>query len=74
MSLQSAVQHLAAAMGAFLSAELLTELPDGSLGGIGQVAALSMVLMVAVPFVMHAVARRLRATQEPALGAVSTRT
>ena len=41
-SVQSSVQHLASAIGAFVGSQLLTELPDGSLAGIGTLAMLSI--------------------------------
>lgn len=60
MSIQSAVQHLASAVGAFLAARMLTERPDGSLEGMTQVAQLSIVLMLAVPVMMALVESRVR--------------
>ncbi|AUX43236.1 MFS transporter [Sorangium cellulosum] len=41
-SIQSAVQHLASALAAILSARMLRELPDGRLGGMEGVAALAI--------------------------------
>ncbi|WP_437948312.1 MFS transporter [Sorangium sp. So ce296] len=41
-SMQSAVQHLASALAAFVSARMLRELPDGRLDGMGGVAALAI--------------------------------
>ena len=43
-SVQSAVQHLAAALAAFASAQMLTEREDGALEGIQRVAVISMLL------------------------------
>lgn len=60
-SIQSAVQHLAAAAAAFLSSELLREEPDGRLVGMPRVAALSMTLTAALPLLMWAVERRVAA-------------
>jgi predicted MFS family arabinose efflux permease len=60
MSTQSAVQHLAAASGAMLSAALLANRPDGTLGGMDRVASVSIVLAATVPFFVALVARRLR--------------
>ena len=48
-SIQSAVQHLAAAVAAFLSAQILTELPDHRLHGMKTVTAISMGLTVVLP-------------------------
>lgn len=57
-SVQSAVQHLASAIGAFVGSEMLTELPDASLAGIPRVAGLSIVLGLAlVPFLFAVEAR-----------------
>lgn len=61
LSVQSAVQHLAAAAGAVLSAEILTQHPDGSLGNVERMAVTSMCIAATVPFLLHAVARRLPA-------------
>ncbi|WP_437339187.1 MFS transporter [Sorangium sp. So ce394] len=41
-SMQSAVQHLASALAAFVSARMLRELPDGRLDGMAGVAALAI--------------------------------
>jgi predicted MFS family arabinose efflux permease len=50
-SVQSAVQHLASAIGAFVSSQMLAELPNKTLDGIPRVAALSIALgFVLVPF------------------------
>jgi predicted MFS family arabinose efflux permease len=60
MSIQSAVQHLAAAAGAFLSSRMLTELPDKRLAGMGRVAVFSIALTALVPFLLHVVERRVK--------------
>ncbi|MCC6751638.1 MAG: MFS transporter [Deltaproteobacteria bacterium] len=60
MSLQSAVQHSAAAAGAFLSAKLLRELPDHRLAGMPRVGLLAMALTLALPPLVLLVLRRLR--------------
>jgi predicted MFS family arabinose efflux permease len=59
MSVQSAVQHLAAALGAGLSTRLLTVEPDGRLGGMVALSLFSGALALAVPFLMAAVQVRL---------------
>jgi predicted MFS family arabinose efflux permease len=57
-SVQSAVQHLASAIGAFVGSQLLTERPDASLAGIPTVAALSIALgLTLVPFLFAVEAR-----------------
>ncbi|WP_309889507.1 MFS transporter [Archangium sp.] len=66
MSFQSAVQHLGAAGGAFLSAQMLTDLPGGQLGGMGNVVALSMALSLTLPVMFFLVERRLRARDQAA--------
>lgn len=58
MSLQSAVQHGAAALGAFASAQLLTETADHRLEGMPQVALFSIALAVLVPVFMRVVESR----------------
>jgi len=66
MSFQSAVQHLGAAGGAFLSAQMLTDLPGGQLGGMGNVVALSMAFSLTLPVMFFLVERRLRAREQAA--------
>jgi predicted MFS family arabinose efflux permease len=61
MSGQSAVQHLSSAVGAVLSAALLTVRPDGKLLGMERVTIMAMVLAALVPFAVWAVSRRLSA-------------
>jgi predicted MFS family arabinose efflux permease len=60
MSFQSAVQHLGAASGAFLSSQMLTDLPDGRLGGMTQVVLVSFALSLTLPVMFFLVERRLR--------------
>ncbi|WP_437682321.1 MFS transporter [Sorangium sp. So ce131] len=57
-SIQSAVQHLAAALAAFLSARMLHELPDKRLDGMPGVAALSIALTLVFPLLFLLVERR----------------
>jgi len=59
MSLQSAVQHMAAALGAMLSSTLLTELPDKRLAGMPTVATFSVVMASFLPFLLRYVERQL---------------
>ena len=70
MSLQSAMQHVAAALGAMLSSSLLSELPDRRLAGMPLVATLSIVMAIALPFLLRYVEHQLAgrpaaATVEP---------
>lgn len=60
MSIQSAVQHLASALGAFFSARLLRELPDGRLDGIVTVSYLAIAFAAMMPFFMWLVESRVR--------------
>ena len=55
MSLQSAIQHLAAALGAFLSSRLLTETPTGALVGIPTVALISIGMSLTLPWLFFKV-------------------
>lgn len=57
MSLASAVQHAAAAGGAFLSARILVELDAGVLGGMDRVGWIAMTLALAVPPLLWIVQR-----------------
>ncbi|NPC87168.1 MFS transporter, partial [Pyxidicoccus fallax] len=63
MSLQSAIQHMAAAVGAFVSVQLLTDLPDGTLGGMTRVAGLAMVLTALLPPMLGVVEAKVRSKE-----------
>ena len=65
MSLQSAVQHIAAALGAVLSSAILHELPDKRLDGMRTVASCSIVLAFALPAFLYAVERQLQLRTRP---------
>jgi predicted MFS family arabinose efflux permease len=70
-SIQSAVQHFAAAIGAFVSSQMLSELPNKDLDGIPRVATLSIVLgLVLVPF-LFVVEGRVRRRAAAAAAAAS---
>jgi len=58
LSIQSGVQHLASALGATLSTQLLSEEPSGRLVGVPRVAAFSMVLSLALPVLLRLVEAR----------------
>src|SRR5438132_5209084 len=60
MSIQSAVQHAASAAGAFLSSQMLTELPGGVLVGMDRVAFTAIALTVTLPFFLFAVESAVR--------------
>ena len=60
MSVQSAVQHLASALGAGLSTRLLTVEPDGRLGGMRGLSLFSGALALVVPLLLAAVKARLK--------------
>ena len=66
MSLQSAMQHLAAALGASLGSALLTELPNGNLGGMPLVASIAIVFGLALPLLLIRV-ERLLAMRRPSM-------
>jgi predicted MFS family arabinose efflux permease len=70
MSLQSAVGHMASALGAFLSSKILVDLPDGKLGGMEHVAMLSILMTLMVPPMLLAVERRIRARDQAAAAQV----
>lgn len=59
-SLQSAVQHGSAATAAFLSSQLLTNVPGGGLEGMPRVALVSMSLSLLIPVMLFVVERRVR--------------
>jgi predicted MFS family arabinose efflux permease len=60
-SIQSSVQHLASALGAFTSARLLTELPNHALVGVDTTAYVSIALGVGVLPLLWIVERRVMA-------------
>ena len=60
MSIQSAVQHFASASGAFLSARLLTELPDHKLVGMARIAWISIALTLTLPAMLWLVERAVK--------------
>jgi predicted MFS family arabinose efflux permease len=60
MSIQSAVQHIASALGAFVSAQLLRERADHTLEGMPSVAGLSIALALALPLLLQRIERRLQ--------------
>jgi predicted MFS family arabinose efflux permease len=60
MSLQSAMQHLAAAGGAGLGSVLLSELPNGQLGGMPRVAAIAVAFAALLPALLWQVERVMR--------------
>jgi predicted MFS family arabinose efflux permease len=66
MSVQSAVQHMASAIGAGLSTRLLTVEAGDRLGGMPGLCAFSAALAVTVPFLLAAVQSRL--ARRPAAG------
>jgi predicted MFS family arabinose efflux permease len=59
MSLQSAVQHVAAALGAVLSSALLEELPDKRLSGMATVAEFAICVAFALPVFLRMVEHNL---------------
>jgi len=59
MSAQSAVQHLASAVGAGLSTQLLVVEPGGGLGGVRTLAFVSIAVALALPVLVLAVSRAL---------------
>jgi len=61
MSLQSAVQHIASALGAIVSAQLLHERAGRGIDGMPNVASLSIVLGLALPFLLQRIERQLQA-------------
>jgi predicted MFS family arabinose efflux permease len=65
MSIQSAVQHMAAAVGAAVSSLVLVERADHGLTGMDKVALLTAALAIALPFLIIVLLRRLRLAQTP---------
>jgi predicted MFS family arabinose efflux permease len=61
MSAQSAVQHLASAIGAMIGAQILTEQARGALAGIDDLAWFAVATSIALPPILYAVDRLVRA-------------
>lgn len=61
MSIQSAVQHMASAVGAFISSQMLAERDDHVLVGIDRVAMTSMCLSLLFPVLLGLVEARVKA-------------
>jgi predicted MFS family arabinose efflux permease len=68
MSVQSAVQHLASALGAGLSSRLLYVEPDGRVGGMVGLCLFSGALALLVPFLLAAVQSRVARRAAAAAG------
>ena len=64
MSIQSAVQHFASALGAMISARMLRELPGGALEGMPAVGVVSIALASVFPVLAWAVEARVNAASE----------
>jgi predicted MFS family arabinose efflux permease len=60
MSLQSMAQHLSSALGAFISSQLLHNLPNGRLAGIDRVSVLSLISGLGLPPLLAVIIRRVR--------------
>jgi predicted MFS family arabinose efflux permease len=63
MSIQSAVQHLSAALGSFVAAQMLTEKPSGQLLGMAAVAVTSLALSFFFPLLLSTLDRQLKAAR-----------
>jgi hypothetical protein len=74
MSIQSAVQHIAAALGALLSSALLHEEADHRLAGMDRVAVVAIALGLLLPVALGMIERRLARRSAPAVPAWSTET
>lgn len=66
MALVSAVQHLSSAFGAFLSAEILTNAPDGRLEHVSTMAVVSITIGLAIPLLTLWLERATRPATMPA--------
>ncbi|MFZ4579136.1 MAG: MFS transporter [Myxococcota bacterium] len=71
LSLQSTFQHMAAAVGAFLSSMVLTELPDGRLRHVDHLAMVSMTLSVLAPLLFVLIEARVRSRNAASSLAIS---
>jgi predicted MFS family arabinose efflux permease len=64
LSIQSAVQHIASSVGAFISSLALTTDADKRLIGMPKLASATILLSLVVPFLCYAVERRVRAREQ----------
>ncbi len=62
MSLQSCVQHMASATGAFIASQILSTAPDKSLVGMDVVAMFTATLALLLPFMLAVVESRVNAS------------
>jgi predicted MFS family arabinose efflux permease len=63
MSIQSAVQHMSSALGAFAASGLLRARADGTLLRMPRVAAIAMACAATLPLLLRAVERRVKARE-----------
>ena len=73
MSLQSAVQHIASAFGAFVSSLLLSETANHDLKGMPTIASISIVLALALPVLLRQTERFIRVREGQPLPATAVR-
>jgi predicted MFS family arabinose efflux permease len=66
MSMQSAVQHLAGAAGAFLSSQILHVRPDRTLAGMDRAALIAIILGAALPVLLYLIEARVRRREQAA--------
>jgi len=71
MSIQSAVQHLSSAFGAFVSSLVLIERPDHGLSGMPKIASVSVLLALLLPVLLLQCERRVKARDATAAAAIS---
>jgi predicted MFS family arabinose efflux permease len=71
MSLQSTAQHVSSATGAFVSSQLLHDAPGGRLDGIDTVSWLAFTFAIALPPLLAAIGRRVRARETAPTDAVA---
>ncbi len=65
MSFQSAVQHVASALGASLSAQVLFVQPDGKLGNVPTLGRMAIALTLLLPVLLYLVEREVRRRAPP---------
>jgi predicted MFS family arabinose efflux permease len=65
MSMQSAIQHMASASGAFIAAKLLTANEDHSLSGMYQVAMIAFSLSLTLPPLIYILEARVKRRAKP---------
>jgi predicted MFS family arabinose efflux permease len=67
MSIQSSIQHVSGAFGAFIGSQMLTERPDKGLDGVPEMTLVAMAITALLPLLLYLVERNVRAQRTVAV-------